>query len=55
MYDGTNRLHYDFFDYVDAAGVKQQYTPDSDMDFVAFKSFMKGEWEARRRGCCCIA
>jgi hypothetical protein len=57
MYDGANRLHYDFFDYVDADGVRRQYTPDSDMDFVAFKSFMKGEWEARRRGtgCCAVA
>ena len=53
MYDGTNRLHYDFFDYVDADGVKQQYTPDSDMDFVAFKAQMKAEWEARTAGTGC--
>lgn len=53
MYDGTNRLHYDFFDYVDAAGVRQQYTPDSDMDFVAFKARMKAEWEARTAGTGC--
>ena len=56
MYDGTNRLHYDFFDYVDASGAKQQYTPDSDMDFVAFKARMKAEWGARSgSGCCAVA
>ena len=54
MYDGTNRLHYDFFDYVDAGGVRQQYTPDSDMDFVAFKALMKAEWSSRRGGGCCV-
>jgi len=57
MYDGKDRLHYDFFDYVDAAGVRQQYEPDSDMDFVAFKELIRTEWEGRKgRGCsCCVS
>ena len=44
MYGGKDRLHYDFFDYLDDKGAKQQYDPDSDMDFVAFKALMKAEW-----------
>jgi len=44
MYGGKDRLHYDFFDYLDDKGSKQQYDPDSDMDFVAFKALMKTEW-----------
>ena len=45
-------------DYVDADGKKQQYEPDSDMDFIAFKELMKKEWGSRprpswfRRLCC---
>jgi len=44
MYNGKDRTHYDFFDFIDADGLKQQYEPDSDMDFVAFKKLMKEEW-----------
>jgi len=56
MYDGKDRLHYDFFDYVDAAGVRKQYEPDSDMEFVAFKQLMREEWVGSRKGgCCCVA
>lgn len=44
MYDADNSAHYDYFDYLDGDGRKQQYTPDSDMDFVAFKETMKREW-----------
>ena len=45
-YGGKDRLHYDFFDYVDSEGVQQQYEPDSDMDFVEFKKLMKMEFSA---------
>lgn len=60
MYDGKDRLHYDFFDYVDAAGMRKQYEPDSDMEFVAFKELMRAEWKGRKKGacgsgCCCVA
>lgn len=44
MYDENNNRHYDYFDYLDEKGVKQQYTPDSDMDFLTFKTLMKREW-----------
>ncbi len=47
MYDTDNSAHYDYFDYLDADGNKQQYEPDSDMDFVEFKNLMRKEWEAR--------
>jgi len=44
MYDGNNSKHYDYFDYLDNDGVVQQYTPDTDMDFVEFKQLMQDEW-----------
>lgn len=46
MYDNANLAHYDYFDYVDENGTIQQYTPDSDMDFVLFKEKMREEWES---------
>jgi hypothetical protein len=44
MYDQNNNFHYDYFDYIDDDGKKQQYEPDSDMDFIEFKKLMKREW-----------
>ncbi|NBO60344.1 MAG: hypothetical protein EBU82_05150 [Flavobacteriia bacterium] len=44
MYKQNNTTHYDYFDYLDADGNKQQYEPDSDMDFLDFKKLMKKEW-----------
>jgi len=46
MYESNDTRHYDYFDYIDGDGSKKQYEPDSDMDFVAFKSLMKAEWDA---------
>jgi hypothetical protein len=51
MYNGKNNTHYDYFDYIDADGKKQQYQPDSDMDFLQFKALMKKEWDARPMSC----
>jgi hypothetical protein len=48
MYDETNKSHYDYFDYIDGDGNKQQYEPDSDMDFVEFRERMKKEWANRK-------
>ncbi len=48
MYDDNNKLHYDYFDYIDENGNKQQYEPDSDMDFVEFKELMRKEWLDRK-------
>lgn len=52
MYDGTDDKHYDYFDYLDAAGKVQQYEPDSDMDYEAFKALMLEEWAERPQWCC---
>ena len=52
MYDETDDKHYDYFDYLDEKGVVQQYEPDSDMDYVAFKELRLEEWATRPRGCC---
>jgi len=47
MYDEKDRQHYDYFDYLDDKGQTQQYEPDSDMDFIAFKELMFQEWTSR--------
>jgi hypothetical protein len=47
MYEGDNQVHYDYFDYIDADGIKQYYEPDSDIDFNMFKFIIKEEWENR--------
>jgi hypothetical protein len=52
MYDETNEKHYDYFDYLDDAGLVQQYEPDSDMDFIAFKELMREEWINQPLSCC---
>lgn len=44
MYEDDS--HYDYFDYIDANNKKQQYEPDSDMDFVKFKQLMREEYSA---------
>jgi hypothetical protein len=44
MYDENNKSHYDYFDYIDENGDKQQFEPDSDMDFIKFKETIKKEW-----------
>jgi len=52
MYESDNVVHYDYFDYLDARRNKQQFEPDSDMEFTEFKKIMKKEWH--ERPCCCI-
>jgi hypothetical protein len=47
MYTERDTRHYDYFDYLDADGAQQQYEPDSDMDYLDFKTLIKSEWEAR--------
>lgn len=48
MYDKKNHIHYDYFDYLDDTNAVQQYEPDSDMDFVAFKERIRTEWMNRK-------
>ncbi len=47
LYDGDDKVHYDYFDYLGDHNAKQQYEPDSDMDFIQFKETMKKEWSSR--------
>lgn len=49
MYDESDTKHYDYFDYLGNKNVKNQYEPDSDMDFLEFKNLMRREWENRPR------
>ncbi|XP_065660610.1 uncharacterized protein LOC136084502 isoform X2 [Hydra vulgaris] len=46
-YDLDDTHHYGFFDYIDNNGTKQQYTPESDMDFIEFKTLMKKEYSKK--------
>ncbi len=48
MYDAQNKRHYDYFDYLDDTGNKQQYEPDSDKDFLSFRDLMKKEWAEQK-------
>jgi hypothetical protein len=48
MYGNKDVSHYDYFDYIDYTGKKQQYEPDSDMDFLKFKETMMEEWKNRK-------
>jgi hypothetical protein len=48
MYEGDNNTHYDYFDYIDDDGKKQQYEPDSDMEFIKFKETIKQEWKNKQ-------
>ena len=52
MYDDSDTTHYEYFDYLDNKGKKQQYEPDSDMDFIHFKQLMKLEWSKRTKKSC---
>ena len=52
MYSSNSNNHYDYFDYIDDSGKKQQYDPDSDMDFLKFKKTIKEEWIRKRKFFC---
>jgi len=49
MYDETDTLHYDYFDYLDDDYKKEQYNPDSDCEFMKFKQIIKEEWSTYNR------
>jgi len=57
MYESNDISHYEYFDYLDADNNKQQFEPDSDMEFLKFKNLMKKEWSERvpANTCCTIA
>jgi hypothetical protein len=47
LYDDNDKIHYDYFDYLGENNAKEQYEPDSDMDFVKFEELMKKEWNEK--------
>lgn len=53
MYESSDTSHYDYFDYLDGSNTKQQFDPDSDMEFIKFKIKMKQEWYERDPNSCC--
>ena len=57
MYESSDISHYDYFDYLDGSSAKQQFEPDSDMEFIKFKRLMKQEWyeEITISSCCSIS
>jgi hypothetical protein len=44
MYDENDLGHYDYFDYLNDDDDIQQFEPNSDLDFVAFKATVREEW-----------
>lgn len=50
MYESDDTVHYNYFDYLDDTGNKQQYEPDSDKKFIEFKALMKQEWDTYKQG-----
>jgi hypothetical protein len=57
MYESSDTAHYDYFDYLDGSDTKQQFEPDSDMEFINFKVQMIQEWYQRlhANSCCSIS
>jgi hypothetical protein len=57
MYESSDTAHYDYFDYLDGSDTKQQFEPDSDMEFIKFKNLMKREWAEKLKAiaCCSIS
>ncbi|MBU2713945.1 hypothetical protein, partial [Zooshikella harenae] len=49
MYDSSDIHHYEYFDYVNADGAIQHFTPNSDWEFGVFKAELKNEWNNRKR------
>jgi len=55
LYDTADTAHYDYFDYLGNNNAKNQYEPDSDMDFLEFKKTMRKEWDKRKNVWSCWA
>jgi hypothetical protein len=47
MYEEEDYVHYDYFDYLDTDGNKQNFDPNSDMDFIEFKNLIRDEWDKK--------
>jgi mannose-6-phosphate isomerase-like protein (cupin superfamily) len=49
MYENSDTVHYDYFDYLDVNNQTQQFEPNSDMEFIEFKKTIKREWYENKR------
>jgi hypothetical protein len=49
-YPATDTAHYEYFDYISEDDTIQQFTPNSDSEFLAFKEIVRKEWQAARTG-----
>jgi hypothetical protein len=45
-YPDSDHAHYEYFDYIDGSTI-QQFTPDSDWEYLEFKRLIRQEWDAR--------
>ena len=47
QYAAKDISHDEYFEYLEeSTGEKKRFTPNSDWDFISFKSLVKEEWEA---------
>lgn len=46
MYGDANTKHYEYFDYLENKSI-EQFTPNSDADYLTFKHIIKQEWSQR--------
>lgn len=44
-YSKQDNVHDDGFDYVNAEGLVETFTPDSDKTFIDFRTIIRKEWE----------
>lgn len=49
MYNSMDKRHYEYFDYLSHNGQKNQYTPQSDWDYLSFKQLIREEWESYKQ------
>lgn len=47
-YPATDTAHYEYFDYIGDGGTIEQFTPNSDSEYLAFKEIVRQEWQAAR-------
>jgi len=53
MYETSDTVHYDYFDYLDSNNNKDTFDPDSDAEFIEFKDIIKKEWAEHKKSFCC--
>ncbi|CAL2094397.1 cysteine dioxygenase family protein [Tenacibaculum sp. 190524A05c] len=48
MYGEANTKHYEYFDYLENTNI-EQFTPNSDADYLVFKNIIKEEWNNKNQ------